>query len=1153
MSSKATAHTATLKWKADEGQDTWQIAIDTISGFNPDTLSAEKRIQVTDTSYVATGLLANKYYYAYVRAICGGDNGNSAWSSKLSFATAIANAAPTNVVSNVGALTATQMQVSWKGVASNDNHVSYEVYYSTSNAMPAELSADSLITGITDTMKVFTGLSSETAYFVWVRDNCGEDGYSAWTSSVRIVTASNCQTPTGVAASEIGLNSAEISWNTFGQSAFNLRYKEASATDWTVENNVAMPYVIEGLLPSTSYQVQVQAACQAELETPVWSASGSFKTVYGTPFEEKFDASSIPADWNRYSGLLSAVQTGTAQLSAVNQYWNFGNSNNVFSGNHAYINIYGTDRKYWLVTPAVTLTEDVQLTFDLALTKYSGDLQQVVDTLQQDDKFVVLISTDNGASWTILREWNNTGSEYVYNNIAYSAEGEAVAISLNDYTGQSVKIAFYGESTKSDGLNGGDNNLHIDNVLIDKVPTCLKPSGLKVSDVYAHTAKLAWTAGEEGQNAWQIALDTIAAFKPDTLSTLINVTENPYVLKDLLPQHTYYVYVRANCGEEDGVSRWTDVQSFRTTIACPAPTGLKATLTPGNGAIATLEWKENGLATDWRLEYSVNADLSDSTVVLVATDTFVNLTNLTSDQKYYARVAADCGELDGESLYSSIISFTPTDRYELLVNDGTTTNGYVPVEAYWTDNYSLGQFIVPASKLEDLQWDSIQALTFYSNANHNFGAAQFEAYVAEVEETTFASNSLNDWEAMNLVKAAASLSIADNKMVVTFDEPYQYEGGNLMIGIKQTVAGTATTSSSALAWYGVYASNAAVGGHKTKSTAGAYTLSKQNFLPKMLISYVPGVEPACKKPSGLVVDTITAVGATLSWDKIESATWEYAVRSASEPAPETFTATADSFVVISNLMESSDYTFYLRRACGEDGNSILISIGFTTDILKASLPFNEDFEEANSGWKFVNGEQTNKWMIGNGAAYAGEQSLYVSSDGTKNTYDKAAVSASYAYVLLDFSETDTYVVKYNWRANGDYLEEDQLALDYMRVVLIPNAASVVAGDETLPANAIALDNEGLYFQNEWQSMEKEVPVSAGLYKLVVAWFTDDDDHGEDYPGAIDNISIIKKSDDPTGINGIGSDAEKAVKFIHEDKIFIRINGAIYDATGRRVK
>jgi len=100
-------------------------------------------------------------------------------------------------------------------------------------------------------------------------------------------------------------------------------------------------------------------------------------------------------------------------------------------------------------------------TFDLALTAFSGTNVPAPATGGTDDKFIVLISTDNMETWTILRQWDNEeGSTYVYNDINSTAEGEQVSIDLSDYVGQSVRIAFYGEST----VSNADNNLHIDNV-----------------------------------------------------------------------------------------------------------------------------------------------------------------------------------------------------------------------------------------------------------------------------------------------------------------------------------------------------------------------------------------------------------------------------------------------------------------------------------------------------------------------------------------------------------------------------------------------------------------------------------------------------------------------------------------------------------------
>lgn len=995
--------------------------------------------------------------------------------------------------------------------------------------------AEATPSDVASTTYALADLLTDTLYNVYVRANCGsEDGVSVW-SQFSFRTAKACQTPDDLVAAP-GLNTAEISWNTYGQTGFNLRYIQG--TDTTLVPNVESPYEITGLQPSTAYKVQVQAACESE---DSWSAAINFKTAYSTPFEEKFAATSTPDDWVRYSGLLADVLDGGA-LTTITYGWNFNTGNGVFN-NHAKVNIFGTTCKYWLATPVVHVSGNVQLTFDLALTKFSNSLVPVEADAQADDKFAVLISTNNGNSWSVLRLWDNAGSEYVYNNIACSATGEPIAIDLSAYDGQAIKIAFYGESTVGEN---GDNNLHIDNVLIDLVPTCLKPIGLNISDVKAHSAQLSWTAGDEGQSAWQIAYDTLPTNRPDTLLNIINVTENPYVLSGLAPETRYYAYVRANCGVTDGVSRWTDDQTFKTTIACPAPSALKATITPGNGSIATLNWSAGAEENAWILEYSLNADLSDSIEVL-ANDTFVNLTGLTAEATYYARVKADCGELDGESLYSATISFIPTNKYELLLNDGTETNAYVPVEGNYVDDATQrSQFVIPAAQLESLEWDSLTMLTFFgsftSTTKTSWAGATFEAYVLEIEDATLAAE--QDWASMTKVMNEASLALVDGQMVVSFSEPYQYQGGNLMIGIKTVQAGDYANVN----WSGVTASGASFAGHGTGTG-----FKQRNFLPKMLINYVPGVAPACPNPKNLAVSGITDSEATFTWKAVEGATWEYAlVQGADEPA--SFISTEENSVTIADLAEATDYTFYLRRACGVDGYSdATLSVAFTTELRVEAVPFVEEFE-ADGSWKFVNGTESNAWVIGNAAKNGGEKALYISNNGADNTYTKNAASASYATILLDFTLDGEYTFAYDWKANGDYDPEASELYDYLRVVLVPASATLVAGNPALPEGYIALDNGGLYGATDWQHHSSDAQIAAGMYKLVFAWFNDNQ-QGEDSPAAIDNISIQEKGPETGLINGnagIFNNGE-AIKFLRDNKVFILVNGVIYDATGRKVE
>ena len=357
-----------------------------------------------------------------------------------------------------------------------------------------------------------------------------------------------CEKPSNLTFSNLTPTSVSVSWNG-GSGNYGYEYRRNTDTEWTVAcpSNCGNNCNLYGLTPNTDYLFRVRSFC--DNDTSKW-VSSSFSTPAGIPLIEPFDNSTKPTGWALYTGLLSNVIDGTASLVSVTSGWTFGNGNGVFDS-HARTNIYGSTWNKWLVTPTLLMEDSVELRFDLALTKYSGTLQPVVDTLQQDDKFIVLITTDYGTTWKVLRQWDNTGSEYVYNNIVCSATGEKVIIDLSSFAGQNIAIAFYGESTAT----GGDNNLHIDNVSIDYIPFCPMPTELNVIYYSGNTAGVLWDGDAESYHLY-------------VNDEMYETTSSPYVLTGLESNTTYIVRVQADCG--DGLySEWTDSISF-TTDDCSA-------------------------------------------------------------------------------------------------------------------------------------------------------------------------------------------------------------------------------------------------------------------------------------------------------------------------------------------------------------------------------------------------------------------------------------------------------------------------------------------------------------------------------------------------------------------------------------------------------
>ena len=362
-------------------------------------------------------------------------------------------------------------------------------------------------------------------------------------------------------------------------------------------------------------------------------------------------------------------------------------------------------------------------------------------------------------------------------------------------------------------------------------------------------------------------------------------------------------------------------------ITCAKPTALAATVTPGQGTMANLTWNENGTATNWVIEYSTAADFSNASTVTVSGTPAHTLTGLTPETTYYAHVKADCGSENGQSNWSSTVSFTPSNIYSITLNDGTGSNYYIPIYGYYVDANAKSQFIIPASDLAVLQGATFNKLTFYSSSSYpnvEWEDAVFDVRLKVVDYTAFPSTTLEDWNDMDLAYSG-SLSVSNNIMTIEFSTPYTYEGGNLMIGINTTTAG----DYSSCYWLGtVQSENTALYGY-TSSYYGNYT-SSQQFLPKVTIDFTPGTPSTCPKPTGLTASEVSAHSAVLNWTENGTATaWQICVN---EDTNNIIDVTEIPYT-LTGLNPETAYLVKVRANCGdEDGMSNWASVNFTTEI-----------------------------------------------------------------------------------------------------------------------------------------------------------------------------------------------------------------------------
>ena len=348
--------------------------------------------------------------------------------------------------------------------------------------------------------------------------------------------------------------------------------------------------------------------------------------------------------------------------------------------------------------------------------------------------------------------------------------------------------------------------------------------------------------------------------------------------------------------------------TYETYTTCEKPDGLAAALTPGNGTIATLSWTETGSAENWVVQYGTDETFDDNTEVEISNTTAQDLTDLTPDTTYYARVKADCGSGD-ESDWSDIISFTPTDALTLLVCDGTETNDYNPICGLYAVYNQHNQMIYPATNFTKINGMYITKMLFYLESwdtDHHGDVGDWTISLGETTATVL--DTLNDSDSLTQVYAGPMTFNRDHTtMTITFTEPYTYNGGNLLVDFDHTTNGE---------W-----NDAAFWGIATNHNASYNDLFEEgyfSFLPKVTFTVA-----TCPSPINLTPTLTPGDGtvATLFWTEIGSAeNWVLQYGTDETFAANTYTEVEVSDTTAQDLTDLTPETTYYARVKADCGS-----------------------------------------------------------------------------------------------------------------------------------------------------------------------------------------------------------------------------------------
>jgi hypothetical protein len=377
-----------------------------------------------------------------------------------------------------------------------------------------------------------------------VRIHLSDDSTCAGTANCHNTSVQflpSCPIPSSLSASNLTLNSADISWTVLTSPSGGYEYYYSTtntAPDGTTTpsgTSTTTTANLTGLTAGTTYYFWVRSNCTSEFS--IWSAAGSFDTVCNdvTDFVQNFDASAtgstspMPVCWSRAGTGSTYVTTGsTSPMSPSNRLYMFASGT--------------TPTEAYAILPSVSNLQ--ANTHRLKFKSFATLAGRVVE-------IGYLTDLSDVTTFVQLQEINLPST-----NVASTQEFIIAP------TG--IPAGIKNLVIKNPGYPGSTTTAYFDDVIWEAIPACPEPLYLTATNIIATSADLSWT--ELGSATLYNIEYGPAGFTQGTGGTVVSGVTNPYTLSGLAPQTTYDYYVQADCGTTNGTSIW--VGPFTFTTAC---------------------------------------------------------------------------------------------------------------------------------------------------------------------------------------------------------------------------------------------------------------------------------------------------------------------------------------------------------------------------------------------------------------------------------------------------------------------------------------------------------------------------------------------------------------------------------------------------------
>ena len=413
---------------------------------------------------------------------------------------------------------------------------------------------------------------------------------------VKVDYAPDCSAPTNLTFTNVAGTSALVSWtpSQFGDGDYTLEYSDDNV-NWTTISTTDNFALISGLLPTTTYYVQVYRNCTVGNSTPV---SGSFTTGClaggerqigtGTTTSYLFPLNNFYNYTYTQQIYLSSEMSGACDITGI--MFDYAYSSAMTSKTNVKIYLGHTTQSTFSSTSNYVPLSNLQLVYSGTLNCHNG-----WNTFQFDSIFHY-----NGTSNLVLAVDDNSGS---YNGTSYVFNVHS--------TGSNYRsLYYYSDSDNPDPSNptsgspsssyssGNRNNVKFISPC-DLTVTCIAPN-LVVSDVTSQDITVDWVPGST-ETQWELEYKV----GNGNWTSVGTVTTPPYILTNVTNDVDYSFRMRSDCGNNEYSSySFADVHVPCTYVATlPLTENFDANTSSGSGHMVPC-WTRNSNYTSTLYPYT---------------------------------------------------------------------------------------------------------------------------------------------------------------------------------------------------------------------------------------------------------------------------------------------------------------------------------------------------------------------------------------------------------------------------------------------------------------------------------------------------------------------------------------------------------------------